>query len=86
MLRPSVPERAPTSLPHPRRPCMQLAFTMVMYLYEPSLPEVEGPGDLTPAHLEWVEDYLMGALLENGCGVRQVAWLDELQAPAAAGA
>ncbi len=58
-----------------------------MYLLEPSLPEVEGPGDMTPAHLAWVEDYTLGGLLENGCCVRQVAWLDELQElPAAAGA
>jgi hypothetical protein len=59
---------------------------MVMYLYEPSLPEVARPGDMTSLHLAWVEDYTLAGLLENSCAVRQVAWLDELQLQPAAGA
>jgi hypothetical protein len=34
---------------------------MVMNLYDPSLPPVEGPDDLQPIHIDWAEDQALEA-------------------------
>lgn len=34
----------------------QACLFMLMNLYDPSLPPVEGPGDITPVHVAWAED------------------------------
>jgi hypothetical protein len=34
---------------------------MVMALYDPSLPPVEGPGDLQQVHVDWAEDQAVEA-------------------------
>jgi hypothetical protein len=42
-------------------PTTQAAVLMVMNLYDPSLPPVEGPDDLQPIHIDWAEDQALEA-------------------------
>jgi hypothetical protein len=41
---------------------------MVMNLYEPLLPPIEGPDDLQPVHVEWAEDQAMETAEKWGGG------------------
>jgi hypothetical protein len=60
-----------------RTAALQLAFQLVMMLYEPSLPEVHTPEDMTPQHQAWAEDFVVGSVKDAGCNVEHIAWLEQ---------
>lgn len=48
-----------------------------MVLYEPSLPEVAVPEDMTEQHVAWAEDFAVHSVQDAGCSVEHIAWLEQ---------
>lgn len=51
----------------------EVTLKMCMAIYEPDLPSVDGPDDITPAHQAWAENMVMEMARQAGADVRHIA-------------